>query len=452
MQAQKAEGTRDLIGAEMRAWQKMQQIAAGVFEPFGFKPIETPAIEQVDVFVHGIGQSTDVVRKEMFRVFSGANLERVFTEGTDTKLKPKQRLALRPEGTAGVVRAVVENNLVPQGSTPFKAYYAEAMFRGERPQKGRLRQFHQVGIEWLGAPDPAADAECIIMLMEFYKRLGFDLSKLRLLINSMGDPQCRPAYREQVKQFILDHADEMCDECRERAELNPLRAFDCKHDHCREIMAEAPLMGDCLCDECREHYEQVKRYLDAAGIEYVEDPTLVRGLDYYTRTVFEISIPGFPALCGGGRYGGLSKQLGGPDVEGIGFAMGLERLIMVMEQQGCDFPEPQQCNLYIASMGEAAAEEAFRLTTQLRREGYAVQCDLMGRSVKAQMKYANKIGALYSMVLGDSELEAGSAQLKQMATGTAKPISLLHFLPEFETEMQNGWFAAAAEAAENVDC
>ncbi len=272
MQAQKAEGTRDLIGAEMRAWQKMQQIAAGVFEPFGFKPIETPAIEQVDVFVHGIGQSTDVVRKEMFRVFSGANLERVFTEGTDTKLKPKQRLALRPEGTAGVVRAVVENNLVPQGSTPFKAYYAEAMFRGERPQKGRLRQFHQVGIEWLGAPDPAADAECIIMLMEFYKRLGFDLSKLRLLINSMGDAQCRPAYREQVKQFILDHADEMCDECRERAELNPLRAFDCKNDHCREIMAEAPLMGVPLCDGCRENYEQVKRYLDAAGIEYVEDP------------------------------------------------------------------------------------------------------------------------------------------------------------------------------------
>ena len=276
MQAQKAEGTRDLIGAEMRAWQKMQQIAAGVFEPFGFKPIETPAIEQVDVFVHGIGQSTDVVRKEMFRVFSGANLERVFTEGTDTKLKPKQRLALRPEGTAGVVRAVVENNLVPQGSTPFKAYYAEAMFRGERPQKGRLRQFHQVGIEWLGAPDPAADAECIIMLMEFYKRLGFDLSKLRLLINSMGDAQCRPAYREQVKQFILDHADEMC-------------------------------------DECREHYEQVKRYLDAAGIEYVEDPTLVRGLDYYTRTVFEVEAPGagVGSIGGGGRYDGLVEQAHG---------------------------------------------------------------------------------------------------------------------------------------------
>ena len=337
MQAQKAEGTRDLIGAEMRAWQKMQQIAAGVFEPFGFKPIETPAIEQVDVFVHGIGQSTDVVRKEMFRVFSGANLERVFTEGTDTKLKPKQRLALRPEGTAGVVRAVVENNLVPQGSTPFKAYYAEAMFRGERPQKGRLRQFHQVGIEWLGAPDPAADAECIIMLMEFYKRLGFDLSKLRLLINSMGDAQCRPAYREQVKQFILDHADEMCDECRERAELNPLRAFDCKNDHCREIMAEAPLMGDNLCDECREHYEQVKRYLDAAGIEYVEDPTLVRGLDYYTGTVYETTMldhPEIGSICSGGRYDNLAEYYTNKQLPGVGISIGLTRLFFVLEDQG----------------------------------------------------------------------------------------------------------------------
>ena len=307
MQAQKAEGTKDLFGHDMRAWQHMQQVAARVFEPYGFQPVETPAIEQVDVFVHGIGQSTDVVRKEMFRVFSGANLERVLAEGTDSKLKPKQRLALRPEGTAGVVRAVVENNLVPQGSAPFKGYYAEAMFRGERPQKGRLRQFHQVGIEWLGAPDAAADAECIIMLMEFYKQLGFDLSKLRLLINSMGDPQCRPAYRNQVKDFILAHADDMCDECRERAELNPLRAFDCKNDHCREIMKDAPLMGDNLCDECREHYAQVKRYLDAAGIQYVEDPTLVRGLDYYTRTVFEVEAPGagVGSIGGGGRYDGL---------------------------------------------------------------------------------------------------------------------------------------------------
>ena len=421
MQAQKAEGTRDLIGAEMRAWQKMQQIAAGVFEPFGFKPIETPAIEQVDVFVHGIGQSTDVVRKEMFRVFSGANLERVFTEGTDTKLKPKQRLALRPEGTAGVVRAVVENNLVPQGSTPFKAYYAEAMFRGERPQKGRLRQFHQVGIEWLGAPDPAADAECIIMLMEFYKRLGFDLSKLRLLINSMGDAQCRPAYREQVKQFILDHADEMCDECRERAELNPLRAFDCKNDHCREIMAEAPLMGDNLCDECREHYEQVKRYLDAAGIEYVEDPTLVRGLDYYTGTVYETTLldhPEIGSVCSGGRYDNLAEYYTDRKLPGVGISIGVTRLFYVLGEQGllnsdiCTAP----ADVLILPMTEDLSE-AISLATDLRAAGVSTQIYTEKKKFKAKMNYADKLKVPYVYFLGEDEINAGVVSCKDMRTG-----------------------------------
>ena len=379
MQAQKAEGTRDLIGAEMRAWQKMQQIAAGVFEPFGFKPIETPAIEQVDVFVHGIGQSTDVVRKEMFRVFSGANLERVFTEGTDTKLKPKQRLALRPEGTAGVVRAVVENNLVPQGSTPFKAYYAEAMFRGERPQKGRLRQFHQVGIEWLGAPDPAADAECIIMLMEFYKRLGFDLSKLRLLINSMGDAQCRPAYREQVKQFILDHADEMC-------------------------------------DECREHYEQVKRYLDAAGIEYVEDPTLVRGLDYYTRTVFEVEAPGagVGSIGGGGRYDGLVELEGGKPTAGVGFAVGFERALLALQAFGNDLGAEETPCVYVANAGKELRQNVFTITQQLRAAGIVTEADYQGRSLKAQFKQADKVGAKLILVLGGDELAAGKVKVRDM--------------------------------------
>ena len=379
MQAQKAEGTRDLIGAEMRAWQKMQQIAAGVFEPFGFKPIETPAIEQVDVFVHGIGQSTDVVRKEMFRVFSGANLERVFTEGTDTKLKPKQRLALRPEGTAGVVRAVVENNLVPQGSTPFKAYYAEAMFRGERPQKGRLRQFHQVGIEWLGAPDPAADAECIIMLMEFYKRLGFDLSKLRLLINSMGDAQCRPAYREQVKQFILDHADEMC-------------------------------------DECREHYEQVKRYLDAAGIEYVEDPTLVRGLDYYTRTVFEVEAPGagVGSIGGGGRYDGLVELEGGKPTAGVGFAVGFERALLALQAFGSDLGAEEVPCVYVANAGKELRQNVFAITQELRAAGIVTEADYQGRSLKAQFKQRYKVGAKLILVLGGDELAAGKVKVRDM--------------------------------------
>ena len=418
MQAQKAEGTKDLIGRDMRAWQQMQEVAAEVFGVYGFEPIETPAIEQVDVFVHGIGQSTDVVRKEMFRVFSGANLERALSEGTDVKLKAKQRLALRPEGTAGVVRAVVENNLVPQGASPVKVYYAEAMFRGERPQKGRLRQFHQVGIEWLGAPDPAADAECIIMLMEFYRRLGFDLSKLRLLINSMGDPACRPAYRDKVRAFILDHADEMCDECRERAELNPLRAFDCKNDHCREVMRDAPLASDNLCDECRTHYEQVKRYLDEAGVAYVEDPTLVRGLDYYTRTVFEVEAPGagVGSIGGGGRYDGLVELEGGKPTPGVGFAVGFERIQLALEAQGVTLGGDTEPVVYVANAGAELRDKVFSATQVLRGTGVRTEADYQGRSLKSQFKQADKLGACLVVVLGGDELAEGKVRIRNMRT------------------------------------
>ena len=413
MQAQKAEGTKDLIGRDMRAWQQMQEVAAEVFGVYGFA-----AIEQVDVFVHGIGQSTAVVRKEMFRVFSGANLERALSEGTDVKLKAKQRLALRPEGTAGVVRAVVENNLVPQGASPVKVYYAEAMFRGERPQKGRLRQFHQVGIEWLGAPDPAADAECIIMLMEFYRRLGFDLSKLRLLINSMGDPACRPAYRDKVRAFILDHADEMCDECRERAELNPLRAFDCKNDHCREVMRDAPLAPDNLCDECRTHYEQVKRYLDEAGVAYVEDPTLVRGLDYYTRTVFEVEAPGagVGSIGGGGRYDGLVELEGGKPTPGVGFAVGFERIQLALEAQGVTLGGDTEPVVYVANAGAELRDKVFSATQVLRGTGVRTEADYQGRSLKSQFKQADKLGACLVVVLGGDELAEGKVRIRNMRT------------------------------------
>lgn len=309
---QRIQGTEDLYGGYMRSWERMQDIARHLFGTYGFDRIETPAIEQVDTFVHGIGESTDVVRKEMFRVFSGALMEDLLASGSEAGLKPRQRMAMRPEGTAGVVRAAVEHNFVPQGAAPAKMWYAEAMFRGERPQKGRLRQFHQVGVEWLGASDPAADAESIIMFMQFFKELGFDTSRLKLMINSMGDSECRPAYREKVKQFILDHADHMCDDCTERAEINPLRAFDCKNESCQAVMKDAPLISDNLCDDCRAHYEQVKAYLDAAGIAYVEDPTLVRGLDYYTRTVFEVEAldAGVGAIGGGGRYDGLMELEG----------------------------------------------------------------------------------------------------------------------------------------------
>lgn len=418
MQAQKVKGTQDLLGCDMRAWQRMQRIAASVFEPYGFEAAETPALEQVDVFVHGIGQSTDVVRKEMFRVFAGANLEQLLAAGDESALKASQRLALRPEGTAGIVRAVVENNLVPQGANPAKLWYAEAMFRGERPQKGRLRQFHQVGIEWLGAPDPAADAECIIMLMELYRRMGFDLSKLRLLINSMGDAQCRPAYREKVRSFILDHADEMCDECRERAEINPLRAFDCKNDHCREIMKDAPLAPDNLCDECREHYEQVKHYLDEAGITYVEDPTLVRGLDYYTRTVFEVEAPGagVGSIGGGGRYDGLVELEGGKPTPGVGFAVGFERAMLALKAYGVQFDEPVAPSVYVAHAGAELRDEVFKLTHELRQAGIHTEADYQRRSLKSQFKQADKLGTTLMLVIGGDEVAQGVVKLRNMST------------------------------------
>ncbi len=415
--AQIIQGTEDLYGADMRAWQRMTDIARELFGSYGFDPIETPAIEQVDTFVHGIGESTDVVRKEMFRVFSGALLPEVMERGSEAHLKPRQRMALRPEGTAGVVRSAVENNFVPQGGAPAKLWYAEAMFRGERPQKGRLRQFHQVGLEWLGAPDPAADAECIIVLMEYFKRLGFDPSQLRLVINSMGDASCRPAYRDSVRQFILDHADEMCEDCLERAELNPLRAFDCKNAHCREVMEAAPKIDGALCDDCRAHYAQVKRYLDEAGIAYEEDPTLVRGLDYYTRTVFEVEVTGAKvgAIGGGGRYDGLMELEGGKPTPGIGFAVGFERIHLALKELGIDLAGEAPGCVYVACM-PSERSAAFSATLALRQAGVRTEADYQGRSLKAQFKQANRLGARLCVVLGTDEVAAGVATVRDMVS------------------------------------
>lgn len=416
--AQRVQGTEDLFGGYMRAWQHMQDVARDLFGAYGFDMVETPAIEQVDTFVHGIGESTDVVRKEMFRVVSGALFENLLGQGSEAGLKPKQRLAMRPEGTAGVVRAAVENNMVPQGAASAKLWYAEAMFRGERPQKGRLRQFHQVGVEWLGAADPAADAECIVMLMEYYKRLGFDSSPLKLSINSMGDAVCRPAYRERVRQFILDHADEMCEDCLERAEINPLRSFDCKNDHCREVMRDAPLAKDNLCDDCAEHYAQVKRYLDAAGVSYVEDPTLVRGLDYYTRTVFEVEAVdgGVGAIGGGGRYDGLMELEGGKPTPGIGFAVGFERIALALAAQGGSLETPQPGCVYVAGTSADEREAVFSATLALRQAGVRTEADYQGRSLKSQFKQADKLGARVCVVIGPDEVAANAVTLRDMET------------------------------------
>ncbi len=419
MQAHRAQGTEDLYGGYMRAWERMQAVAAETFGPYGFDRVETPAMEQVDTFVHGIGESTDVVRKEMFRVVSGALMADVLERGSEAHLKPRQRLALRPEGTAGVVRLVVEDNLVPQGSAPAKLWYAMPMFRGERPQKGRLRQFHQVGIEWIGAQDAAADAETIVMLMDFFEALGLPRERLALKVNSMGDAACRPAYRELVRSFILDHADEMCPDCLERAEVNPLRAFDCKNPGCRAAMASAPLVTDHLCDECRDHYEQVKRYLDAAGVAYEEDPTLVRGLDYYTRTVFEVETRDGNAqgsIGGGGRYDGLVEIEGGRPTPAVGFAVGFERIMIALENAGVDLAgEPAPC-AYVATTSPDLRSEAFAACLELRRAGLRVEADYQGRSLKSQLKQANRAGARAVVMLGPDELAAGCATLRDMGT------------------------------------
>ncbi|MBQ3268167.1 MAG: histidine--tRNA ligase [Atopobiaceae bacterium] len=416
--AQRVQGTEDLFGGYMRAWQRMCDVARDLFGTYGFEMIETPAIEQVDTFVHGIGESTDVVRKEMFRVFSGALLEGLFESGSEAGLKARQRMALRPEGTAGVVRSAVENNFVPQGAAPAKLWYAMPMFRGERPQKGRLRQFHQVGLEWLGAPDAAADAETIIVLMEFFERLGFSRDSLELRINSMGDATCRPAYREAVRSFILDHADEMCEDCLDRAQINPLRSFDCKNDHCREVMGGAPLVTDNLCEECAAHYAQVKAYLDEAGIAYVEDPTLVRGLDYYTRTVFEVEVKGAAvgAIGGGGRYDGLMELEGGRPTPGIGFAVGFERIYLALEALGIDMAGEEPACAFVASTGAELRPAVFSATLALRQAGIRTEADYQGRSLKSQFKLADKLGARVCVVLGSDEVEQGVASVRDMRT------------------------------------
>ncbi len=415
--AQRVQGTEDLYGDYMRAWQHMLDEARDLYGTYGFERIETPALEQLDTFVHGIGESTDVVRKEMFRVFSGALLPDLLEKGSEAGLKPRQRMAMRPEGTAGVVRAAVEHTFVPQGGAPVKLWYGEAMFRGERPQKGRLRQFHQVGVEVLGASDPALDAEVIVMLMAYFERLGFPRESLQLRINSMGDSSCRPAYRERVRAFILDHAAEMCDDCLERAEVNPLRAFDCKNDHCREVMADAPLAKDNLCEECASHYAQVKAYLDEAGIAYVEDPTLVRGLDYYTRTVFEVDVVGAAvgAIGGGGRYDGLMELEGGKPTPGIGYAVGFERIELALQALGRTLATKAPACVYVACTPDQRAA-AFKVAHALRTAGIRVEEDYQARSLKSQFKQANKLEARLCVVLGTDEVASGVVTVRDMAS------------------------------------
>ena len=414
---QRPEGTEDLLPDEAKFWQRFRDTAYEVFGRYGYMPIETPIFEQTSLFVRGIGEATDVVSKEMFTAISGENLNTLLAGG---HVKSKSRLSLRPEGTAGVVRAVAQNNLVTQGGAPVKLVYAGPMFRAERPQKGRQRQFNQVGIECLGADDSTIDAEGIIMLMRFYEAIGIPTDAMRLLVNSMGCEHCRPVYRDMVRAFILEHAEELCEECQRRADTNPLRAFDCKKEACSAVMSGAPRIVDHLCDDCRSHYEAVKGLLDAADVRYEEDYTLVRGLDYYTRTVFEVQvIEGMGsqnAIGGGGRYDKLMAEIGGNSTPGFGFALGYERCLLALQAHGFELEPAVKNDFYVACVDDSVRPMAFKIAQQLRDAGMRGDIDHQHRSLKGQFKQADKMRANYVVVIGPDEVAEGVVKVRDMAS------------------------------------
>ena len=401
-------GTQDVLPEQSAKWQHVEKTAMKVAELFGFKEIRFPTFEHTELFARGVGDSTDVVQKEMYTFLD----------------KGERSITLRPEGTAGCMRTLIEHGLL-NGALPVKVSYLTSCFRYEKPQAGRLREFHQFGAELVGASSAAADAEMIAMVNQIFDQL--QIEGIELEINSIGCPECRAKYNEALKEYFRSHEDELCDTCRERLERNPMRILDCKSPVCHKIGEDAPVILDYLCDDCQAHFDELKERLDDIGIEYTVNPTIVRGLDYYTRTVFEFvstNIGSQGTVCGGGRYDGLIELLGGQKTPSIGFAMGLERLLLLMENTGVAFPEEGSVDIYIGSMGTKANIEAANIVNSLRAEGFKAECDLCGRSVKAQMKYADKIGAGLSCIIGDSELENRTVTVKNMKEGTSEEVDL----------------------------
>ena len=401
---QLVKGTKDIYGAEVKAWQEIEGKMRRLCETFGIGEIRTPAFEFTELFVRGVGETTDIVQKEMY----------TFTDDGD------RSLTLRPEGTAGAVRAYIEHGMHNQAQ-PTKLYYISPTFRCENTQAGRQRQFHQFGIEILGSYSAAQDAEVISVATALLEEMGIKGVELR--INSLGCPECRARYNRTLKEFIGKNLDKLCDTCKERFEKNPLRVLDCKEEGCQAIIADAPSVLDCLDEECTAHFEKVQAILKENGIPFTVDPKIVRGLDYYTRTVFEFVFDGL-TVCGGGRYYMLVEECGGKPTGAVGFGLGIERLMMILEKLNGPLADMPERDVYIGSMGEAGLMRAQALTFALRKSGVKADCDTVERSVKAQMKYANKIGAKYSVILGDSELESGKVQLKEMETGEAEEVSV----------------------------
>lgn len=415
-------GTKDVLPNESYKNQYIEATCLGVAENFGYKEMRTPVFEHTELFQRGVGDTTDVVQKEMY----------TFDD------KGGRSITLRPEGTAGAARAFLENGLSNE-ALPQKICYLTSCYRYEKPQAGRLREFHQFGIECFGATSPLADAEMISLAKQIFDELG--VKDLHLELNSIGCPKCRAEYHKALKEYFSQYKDKLCDTCNDRLERNPMRILDCKSPVCSEIAKGAPVVLDYLCDECREHFQKVKSYLDAANIEYIVNPQIVRGLDYYTKTVFEFvsdAIGSQGTVCGGGRYDGLLEELGGQHTPSLGFAMGLERLQLVMEAQGCNFPEPSRPDLFIVAMGEKATLKAVEIAKDMRDEGFSVVYDLNGRSLRAQMKYADKLGAKFNVVIGDNEVENKVVSLKDMATGESSEINLDTFV--------NGFYSVSMES------
>ena len=411
-----------------RAWEHLQRIAQELFARYGYEPIYTPLFEHTEVFTRGIGEATDVVSKEMY----------TFED------KGGRSLTLRPESTASVVRAALEHQLTANGQFA-KVYYAGPMFRYERPQKGRMRQFWQIGAELLNAAEPTADAELIALLWRFFEACGIPVASMRMLVNSMGDEHCRPAYREKVATYIRAHTADLCDECNRRAETNPLRAFDCKNPTCKSIMGDAPLLRDELCDDCRAHYVAVKAALDRLGIPYIEDPSLVRGLDYYTRTVFEVQVDAGlgsqNAIGGGGRYDRLMQEYGGPPTPGLGFALGFERTLLAMQAVGAGVDSPPRAEVYVARVDADAAGPAFDLVSALRDAGVAAECDHQGRSLKSQLKQADRLGAGAVVFVGPKLVSDGLYEVKDMSDSSQADVPgsrLASALAQFATGAVDG--------------
>ena len=409
-------GTNDILPPLSSKWKYILNKAENLMERYNYREIKTPIFEYTSLFQRGIGEATDIVEKEMY----------TFED------KGGRSITLRPEGTASVMRSFMENKIYGRAQ-PTKYYYFGPMFRYERPQSGRYRQFYQFGAEALGSNDPGLDAEMISMGLNLMEDLG--LEKLETIVNSIGCPECRPDYIKKLKKYLTKHKNKLCSDCKKRLKTNPLRVLDCKNESCSKVVRDAPKISNYLCTDCKNHFEKVKKYLDHLEINYKVDPKLVRGLDYYTNTAFEIKYKGLGAqntVFAGGRYNGLAEEIGGREVPGIGFALGMERLVLTLQKEEIELPIDNSIDLFITTIGDKAKQKGFELLSELRKAGLKADIDYMDRSVGSQMKAADRLNAKYTIIIGGDELNSGIATVRNMNSGEEIEVKLANLIDEMD--------------------